>query len=62
MAWLDATLAVLIVWVAIDVAAVAALMSVRSQRETRANERAPRPAQYGGLRLVSSRSGSARTP
>ena len=61
MAWLDVTLAVLIVWVAIDVAVVAALMAA-SQRDVRTRRPASRPAEYGGLRLVSSRPGSARLP
>jgi hypothetical protein len=40
MGWLDVTLAVLLIWVAIDLAVVAAIVSAKERRANRARSRA----------------------
>ena len=57
---LDLTLSIIIIWVAIDVAVVAILMSAAGRREERAR-RSVAPARMSGLRFTRERPRSART-
>ena len=62
MGWLDVTLVVLFVWIAINVAIVAALVSATRRPAERAPGRPVLPPDYRGPHLVRPRPRSARTP